>query len=54
MPMGSDRAQPEKVTWDPFPVGSPLAVGAKGVKCKKFWVAAKGRDLGDPILGCRS
>ncbi|TWW80160.1 hypothetical protein D4764_10G0011900 [Takifugu flavidus] len=30
LPMESGRAQPEKATWDPFPMGSPPAGGAKG------------------------
>ncbi|TWW64991.1 hypothetical protein D4764_22G0006380 [Takifugu flavidus] len=31
LPMESGRAQPEEATWDPLPVGSPPAGGAKGV-----------------------
>ncbi|TWW67395.1 hypothetical protein D4764_02G0004360, partial [Takifugu flavidus] len=31
LPMESSRAQPEEATWDPLPVGSPPAGGAKGV-----------------------
>ncbi|TWW56094.1 hypothetical protein D4764_08G0000810 [Takifugu flavidus] len=30
LPMESGRAQPEEATWDPLPVGSPPAGGAKG------------------------
>ncbi len=54
VPMGPGRAQPEKATWDPLPVGSPPAGGAKGVGCCVSWAAAEGRDLGGLILGCRS
>ena len=54
LPMGSGRAQPEEATWDPLPVGSPPAGGAKGVGCIVFWVAAEGGDLGGPTPGCRS
>ncbi|TWW62400.1 hypothetical protein D4764_04G0010470 [Takifugu flavidus] len=40
LPMESGRAQPEKATWDPLPVGSPPAGGAKGRRafhtCKVF------------------
>ena len=54
LPMGSSRAQPKAVKYDPLPEGSPPAGGAKGVGCKKLWVAAEGRDLGGPILGCRN
>ncbi|TWW69735.1 hypothetical protein D4764_18G0005410 [Takifugu flavidus] len=50
--MESGRAQPEEATWDPLPVGSPPAGGAKGVGCIVFWVAAGGRDLGGLIPGC--
>ena len=35
---------------EPLSVGSPPAGGAKGVGCKKFWVAADGRDLGGRFL----
>ncbi|TWW68218.1 hypothetical protein D4764_19G0000160, partial [Takifugu flavidus] len=40
LPMESGLAQPEEATWDPLPVGSPPAGGAKGVGCIVFWVAA--------------
>ncbi|TWW78160.1 R2DM Retrovirus-related Pol polyprotein from type II retrotransposable element [Takifugu flavidus] len=32
LPMESGWAQPEEATWDPLPVGSPPAGGAKGVR----------------------
>ena len=51
--MGCGQVQPEDVRWDPLPVGSPPAGGAKGVGCKEFCVAAKGRPLGGLIPGCR-
>ena len=54
IPMGPGRAQPEEITWDPLPAGSPPAGGAKGVGCIVSWAAAEGGDLGGPILGCRS
>ena len=54
IPMGPGRAQPEEITWDPLPAGSPPAGGAKGVGCIVSWAAAEGEDLGGPILGCRS
>ena len=31
-PWGQAGAQPKEATWDPLPVGSPPAVGAKGVE----------------------
>ncbi|TWW66736.1 hypothetical protein D4764_20G0007680, partial [Takifugu flavidus] len=31
LPMESGRAEPEEATWDPLPVGSPPAGGAKGL-----------------------
>ncbi|MEQ2307093.1 hypothetical protein AMECASPLE_014657 [Ameca splendens] len=53
-PMEPGRAQPEKVTWVPLPMGSPPVGGAKGVGCNVLWVAAEVGDLGSLILGCRS
>ena len=50
IPMGPGRAQPEEITWDPLPAGSPPAGGAKGVGCIVSWAAAEGGDLGGPIL----
>ncbi|KAK0148964.1 Craniofacial development protein 2 [Merluccius polli] len=44
--MGPGRAQPERMTWDPLPAGSPPAGGAKGVGCSASWAAAEGGDLG--------
>ncbi|TWW73734.1 hypothetical protein D4764_15G0011300, partial [Takifugu flavidus] len=40
LPMESGRAQPEEATWNPLPVGSPPAGGAKGVGCIVFWLSA--------------
>lgn len=42
-PHGPGQAQPEEVTCDPLPVGSPLAGESKGVGCQKFWVAVEDR-----------
>lgn len=50
--MGPDWAQPKEATWDPLPVGSQPAGGAKGVGYIVCWVAAKSRDLGDLIPFC--
>lgn len=54
LPMWSDQAQPKEITQDLLPVSSPPTGGAKGVKYIVCWVAAESRDLGSPILGCRS
>ena len=53
-PMGPGRAQPERTTWVPLPMGSPPVGGAIGVGCSVSWAVAKGGDLGDPIPGYRS
>ena len=39
-------AQPKEMTWHHLLVGSLPAGGAKRVRFKESWVAAKGRDLG--------
>ncbi|TWW71552.1 R2DM Retrovirus-related Pol polyprotein from type II retrotransposable element [Takifugu flavidus] len=42
LPMESGRAHPEEATWDPLPVGSPPAGGAKGVSGEGYHQAEEG------------
>ena len=43
IPMGPGRAQPETMTWDPLPAGSPPAGGAKGVGGNASWAGGRRR-----------